>query len=287
MSKKVKLRVSGSIEPFREKALKIWKMEARKVGEYDCDCCFFGLYALGDWEVFMKQRGKRFVLWAGGDILNLKRGYCDSDGTGLAKSKRWSWVPWHWIFKIFKAEHYCENEVEAAELYRLGINAKVVPSFLEDVDNFEVCFKPSKKPQVYISAREGNSEAYGESLIERIAPSVPEVIFHFYGITRPSHDNIIYHGNVSPEIFNNEIKNYQGCIRANESDGFSELIGKACLMGQYPISRIKYDGIWHYKTDQELIAYLQLLGTMEEPNLESREWILNNVNRYPWIETRF
>jgi hypothetical protein len=277
------LRTSGSIYQFEAKALKTWNIK-KAAGKNDLDGnkVFLGLYHLNDWRGFVAHRGRRFVLWAGGDLLNLERGYAFSDGVDLEKSKRWSFVPWHWIFRIFKAEHYCENEVEFERLKSLGIKAKIIPSFLEDVKNFDICFKPSSRPHVYISAREGNAEAYGESLIERIAQKVPEVTFHFYGIARPSHDNIIYHGNVSAEQFNQDIKNYQGCIRANESDGCSELVAKASLMGQYAISRIQYDNIWHYRTDGELISNLRLLSTMTEPNLRSREWVLKNVNRYPW-----
>jgi len=277
------LRTSGSICQFETKALKTWnikKAEGKK--DLKSNKVFFGLYHLNDWRGFMAHKGKRFVLWAGGDLLNLERGYAFSDGVELEKSKRWSFIPWHWIFRLFKADHYCENEVEFERLYKLGIKAKIVPSFLEDVKNFDICFKPSKKSHVYISAREGNSEAYGESLIERIAPEVPDITFHFYGITRPSHDNIVYHGNVSADQFNQDIRNYQGCIRANESDGFSELVAKASLMGQYAISRIRYDGIWHYRKKSELIILLKLLAEKTEPNLEAREWVLKNVNKYPW-----
>ncbi len=277
------LRVSGSIEPFRQKALDTWGIQERdRVADIRTHSVFFGMYHIGDYASFVRHRGKRSVLWAGSDINNLTRGYAFSDGDDLWLSKMLSFVPWQWIFKIFKADHYCENQTEQSALLGKGIIATVIPSFLEDVSKFEVTYKHSDNPQVYISAREGRADEYGHATIERIASKTPGVTFHFYGIKRDSHDNIIYHGLVPPEQFNKDIKGYQACIRANKFDGFSELVAKAFLQGQYVISRIPYLYAWQYHDDYALITLLNALKEAKKPNIEAREYWSKKFNNYPW-----
>jgi hypothetical protein len=78
-----KLRTSSSIYPFQEKALKTWKLECATPKKWDENVVFFGMYHKGDWESFIKHTGKKIVIWAGGDIRNLLRGYAYSDGKEL------------------------------------------------------------------------------------------------------------------------------------------------------------------------------------------------------------
>lgn len=293
MYKKIKLRVSDSIEPFREKAKIIWGLESKKRGEHDCDAVFFGLYHLGDWISLILNKGKRYVLWAGGDIENLKRGYAFSDGRKLWLSKLFSLVPWFIIFKIFKAEHYCENGIEWRDLKRMGIKSKIVPSFLEDINNFKICFKSPEKFNVYLSARPGRKEEYGVHLVESIADQLPDIIFHMYGFgtigelldMKPK--NIIYHGIVSPEQFNKDIKNYHCGLRPNEHDGFSEITAKCILMGQYPITKIKYQKIDNFQTKEELVALLKKLKEIKHPNIEGRDFYRKILNQYPWTQKKY
>lgn len=271
----IKLRVSSSIAPFREKALKTWGLEQREVGDFTSDVLFFGLYHLSDWKVFMKCKGKRYCSWAGGDIRNLLRGYAFSDGVELWKSKLFSFIPWHWIFKL-KAEHYCENRDEQKKLASLGIKAEIVPTFLEDINEFPVSYKPNDKPNVYISARKGQESEYGVFKIIELSNRLKDFTFHIYGIGGESKENLIFHGNVPPEQFNEDIKNYQIALRLNKSDGFSEILCKGILLGQICISRLEYPYIDSYKTDDELI---ELLKTAK-PN-KAREHY--KFNQFPFL----
>ena len=274
-----KLRTSSSIYPFQEKALKTWKLECATPKKWDENVVFFGMYHKGDWESFIKHTGKKIVIWAGGDIRNLLRGYAYSDGKELWKSKLFSFIPWHWIFRIYKAEHFVENEDEQRKLASLGIKASVVPTFLEDINDFPVSYKPSSKPQVYISARKGQEREYGLIKLYEISKVLKDITFHVYGINKEaSFDNLICHGSVPPEQFNREIKNYQIALRMNESDGFSEIIAKGLLMGQICISRIKYPYINSYEKDEELI---ELLKTAK-PNLKAREYY--KFNQFPFLQ---
>jgi hypothetical protein len=222
-------------------------------------------------------------VWAGGDIRNLLRGYAYSDGVELWKSKLFSFIPWHWIFRIYKAKHYVENEDEQKKLASMGIKAEIVPTFLEDINEFPVCYEPSDKPHVYISARKGQEREYGVPDVYWLASHLRNYTFHIYGIEQYEKfikPNIIYHGNVPPEQFNKEIKEYQIALRMNESDGFSEVLVKGLLMGQVCISRIEYPYINNYTSFVELIDLLKTA----KPNTMAREYYLNKFNNFPFVK---
>ena len=284
-----KLLVSGTIPYFRDKAERTWKIERYNFKrDIFKPIVFFGMYHIGDYKNYLLHRGERIVFWAGGDINNLKRKWAFSDGKHLWLSELFSFIPWHWIFKIFKAEHYVENELEQQELKSLGIRSTIRPSFLENIEDFPVCFKPTDKPQVFLSARFGKEEEYGFGLIARLAEKVPEITFHLYGadkriIRQVSPKNVVYHGEVPEEQFNREIRDYHSGLRTNEHDGFSEIIAKSVLMGQYPISRLKYPMIDSYKTEEELIELLKKLKDKTGPNHLARNYWQKNLNYYPWI----
>lgn len=287
INNKIKLRVSSSIAPFREKAEKIWKLEPRQVGDYTSDICFFGLYSLSDWLIFMRCRGKRYALWAGSDISLLKKNWAFSDGGGIEKSKRWSWIKWYKILRMFKAEHFVENEVEQKELAEMGIRSEVRPSFLEDIDNFPISFRPvgfGEKVRVFASTNKDRENEYGFGLIHKIAKILPDVEFHLYGANGENTKNIVYHGRVNPEQFNKEIKNYHCSVRTNEFDGASEIMIKSVLCGGYPITKIKYPMIDNFQTENELIKLLKKLKNKRQPNTKARDYWRDAVNNFPWIK---
>lgn len=281
-----KLRVSGTVIGFKEKAERIWGLEERdRVKDTKKPTVFFGMYHIGDYLSFIRHRGERIIFWCGYDILNLKNRYFFGDGKDLWLSKLFSFVPWHLIFKFIKADHYCENEVEADELRKMGIEPKIVPSFLEDINDFPVSFKPSKKPQVFLSAWKGREDEYGVGLVRRLAKKLPEITFHIYGAGEPKQEgNIVYHGRVSNEQFNREIKNYHCGLRPNEHDGFSEILAKSVLLGQYPVSKIKYPHIWNYRTENELVSLLRKLKKISCPNTAARNYYREKLNDFPWVK---
>jgi hypothetical protein len=65
--------------------------------------------------------------------------------------------------------------------------------------------------------------------------------FHIYGIDDYFDlENVKFHGIVTEEKLDNEIKDYQCGYRGNEFDGMSEVVSKCMLLGQHCISRIEY-----------------------------------------------
>lgn len=178
-----------------------------------------------------------------------------------------------WLNKY--CENYVENEVEKKELARYGIRAKVVPSFLGDVNNFKVCFQPGNK--LYTSVSGNDYEVYGWDKIPALARYYPEIEFHLYGNTgkKLKAKNVIDHGRIPKEQMNEEIRRMQGPLRLTKFDGFSEIIAKGLLMGQYPVSIIRYPHTFD-TTEIDQIA------KQVRPNVNGREWALKHVNQFPW-----
>ena len=287
----MKLKISASIVSFAKRAKETWGLEDwLGITDPDKDLLFFGLYNDRDWAVFDTFGGNPFVLWAGTDILQLLSDY---------ERKR--------ILKNHpEAKHYCENELEATELRGLGLEVEVIPSFLDNINNYPITYKHTKTPHIYIAGKNEREEEYGLGVVRRIADRVPDATFHVYGIDKNSsyftsvpsgldklvdidsdHPNVWYHGKVEEGQFNNEITQYQCGLRTNEHDGFSEITAKSLLMGQYPINKIPYEKVWSYTTDDELVALIEKLKFMTEPNLEARSHYIKKFNNYPWCPRKY
>lgn len=169
---------------------------------------------------------------------------------------------------------------------RYGIHAEICPMIFSEASEFEVSFQPSVRPNVWVCVHPTREKEYGLELIEAIADQTPDVIFHVYGKSNPLHTlinleythryNIIYHGKVPEEQFNEEIKNYQAGLRLNTFDGFGEVLAKSVLMGQYPISYIYYPHITYTPTTDLLIKELNDLKNKTEPNFKGQKY---------WAET--
>lgn len=286
----MKIRISASVINFKKRALSTWKLkEWDGVDDPDRDVLFFGLFNDRDFATFDGFKGNKSVFWCGSDILLAKQDY---------ERKR--------ILKNNPAKHYCENEVEQENLKLVGVEAEIIPSFLDNIDNFPISFKPSTKPHIFICGHDQREDEYGAGIVKRIAKRIPEATFHIYGIDKDSiyfgttelnHDKLInvdvdcpnvwYHGQVPEGQFNNEIMNYHCGLRTNEHDGMSEVTAKSILMGQYPITKIPYEGIWSYKTEDELVALIDKLRFVQKPNYEGRSLYLKKLNQFPWCSRDF
>lgn len=253
-------KVSSSISNFKEKLHKKYPP-----GSWTDPTVFFGMYHGTDYLKFVAHRGPKAIFWCGSDIRSLQK--------------------YRWVLKDlgkFNGKHYCENGVEQLEIGRYGIDAEIHPMIFDATP--KVSFLPSKNPHVFITSHKERKKEYGVDFIESIAMYVPNVTFHFYGIIRGYHElwtdnkgrimnldyvglpNIVYHGKVSNEQFNEEIKGYQASIRLNEFDGFAESTAKSILMGQYPITRILYPHIDNFTDEASLISLLNMLQYKDKPN---------------------
>lgn len=236
---------------------------------------FFGLYGLPDFYALWRHKGIRAILWAGSDIKHFRNGYwLDEEGeiklapAGMAK----------WINK--NCENWCENNVEQDALKKLGIEAKICPSFLGDVKKFKNCYEHGDNPKVYTSVSGDNFEMYGWDKIFNLALAYPYIEFHLYGSNNWKRNeaipgNIIIHGRVSSEQMNRETQKMQGALRLTEFDGFSEILAKSLLWGQWPISLIPYP---HTLSPEQLGDLIN----KQVSNFEGREYYLRILNNFPW-----
>ena len=241
---------------------------------------FMGLYGLPDFIALWRHKGKKAILWCGSDITHFKNGYWLDDKGEIRLPSRQLAV---WINK--HCENYVENKVEQKALQGLGIGAIVVPSFLGDVKKFAVSYQWSEKPKLYTSVSGDNFELYGWDRIPQLAEDNPDVEFHLYGASVPTDrflpaegiKNVFHHGRVPKEQMNEEIAKMQGGLRLTQFDGFSEIIAKSVLMGQWPVSLIEYPHVLK-------LNEICLLKEKKEPNLEGRRYYQNAINKYPWVK---
>src|SRR3990167_7696759 len=82
---------------------------------------FFGLYGLPDFYSLWRHKGRKCILWAGGDILHFRKGYWLEDGGGINLGFMGEVRKYgnphpivRWLNKY--CEHYVENEAEVWQL---------------------------------------------------------------------------------------------------------------------------------------------------------------------------
>jgi len=182
------------------------------------DTLFSALYFENDYKVFKLHKGRRMVFFNGSDVSRL-----------LCNTK------WIEIIQNYPAEHYCHNKQLQDELKSVGIDATIVPLFFGNKEDYQVCYKPSTSPRIFMNAHPGREQEYGVDKCLQLAINFEEYEFHIYGIDGENKINVIYHGQIPEAQMDEEIRNYQAVLRFNEHDGMSQIVAKASLLGLYPI----------------------------------------------------
>lgn len=238
------------------------------------DTVFMGMYSLKDFQALWNHKGRKAILWCGSDITRFISGWW-LDVEGMIKIEPEAFA--EWINK--NCENYVENGVEHEALMVMGIESRIIPSFLGNVEDYSVEYQAKGRPKVYTSVSGNDYELYGWYKIRTLAEQNPGIEFHLYGSTGAfaqcaGLENVIDHGRVPKEQMNEEIKTMHAALRLTEFDGCSEIIVKAMLWGQYAFGNIYYPGV--FSVDE-----LPLLEIKTLPN-PARGWWLNNLNKYPW-----
>jgi len=252
----------GSMKLFGEKLLKMGFRPYDK----NAKTLFLGLYWDSDLFTYSNHCGERLIFWNGSDVQKL-----------LARPV------WLEIVKNIPAKHACHNEQLRDELASVGINALIRPIFFGNIKNYPISFKQGNN--VYISvAHQDYKTLYGVDKVLELAKIFPEINFHIYGVDGESTQNVFFHGWVDEKVMDKEIRDFQGCIRFNAHDGFSQILIKSILLGQYPIIATKVEGVWQFTTDEELINHLCNLLQKTAPNYELREKYINAFNDFSWFD---
>lgn len=234
---------------------------------------FFGIYGMPDFYALWRHKGIREVLWTGSDIRHFVDGFWLEEG-GKVRMPAINLAPW----LSRNCGHWVENHVEQDKLAEVGIHARVCPSFLGNVNDFRVEFKPGNA--LYTSVSGDDFDLYGWHRIPEIAEYNDDIQFHLFGNSKPFEptkhlSNVIDHGRVSRKVMNNEIIGMQGALRLTEFDGFSEILSKSVLWGQWPVSLIRYP--WMLTVQD-----IHLILEKDAPNHEGRTYYRGALNKYPW-----
>ena len=255
---------SSGMKHFGERMVK--DMNFKKydpLADVDKEVFFQGLYFQEDYDAFRYHEGPRVLYWNGSDVIRTLQN-----------------PSWLRTVKECPARHLCHSAWQSEVLRRVGLDVEIYPIFFGNLDKFQVCYKQSNTPHVYLTSHNGRDNEYGVDELELAAPFVPEVTIHVYGSSRPTKNkNIIYHGWIDEEVMDEEIKNYQGAIKGG-SDGISITLIKSIMMGQYPISYKKIDGVWHAPDVETLIQRLKDLKDQKEPNYELVNKFKNHFKPY-------
>lgn len=267
-------RIAPSLGELESTHTEIWNtVSYSPEKDIDTPCVFMGLYGLPDFYTLWRHKGRKAILWCGSDITHFINGYF-LDEAGRIKIEPEQLAIW--INE--NCESYVENGVEHEALQVMGIESKIVPSFLGKIDEYKIEYEPSSRPRVYTSVSGNDFRLYGWGKIPDLADQFPEVEFYLYGNTIDfpyTRANIIQRGRVTKEAMNDEIREMQGALRLTEFDGCSEIIVKAMLWGQYAFSEISYPGV-------NPIQHLGQLKNWTATNYK-RDWWIKNLNKYPWV----
>lgn len=248
---------------------------------------FFGLYDLRDYIALARHKGIAWVLWAGSDITNLENGFTFNDGKLKTLSKYTAGLFTWLVMKVLKrknVQHWVENMKEYEVLEDFLPDIYIRPSFLGKVEDYKIKYKHNDLVTVWASCGRDRQVEYGFDQIERIADQVPDIHFHLFGdIWETKHSNVHVHGRVDKWLMNELVRGMSAGLRLNYFDGFSEVIAKSLLWGQYPISRIPYPYMDYFRTDWELVECLKKLKDKKNPNKYARQQYLKKfINNFPW-----
>lgn len=194
------------------------KIPLIKYSNHNGRCLFNGIYYHEDAEALFNHNGEKIVFWNGSDVSRVINDPYMLD-----------------LVKKSKSKHYCHNYLLSSELRDIGIDASVVPILFSNKDKYPVSFKPSEVTKVFMNVHDGREDEYGVPMALELAEENRDIEFHIYGISGASHNNVFYHGQVSEEQIDSDMKNYQGCLRFNSHDGASQIVMKSSLMGLYTI----------------------------------------------------
>lgn len=272
----IKCRIAPSLGGgFAGTPLQVWGTKTyNPKKDIDKPCVFFGLYGLPDFMTLRRHQGKRWILWCGSDIRHFLNGYwLDDKGEMKTDPKPLA----KWINE--NCESWVENYVERDALLKVGILSNICPSFLGNVDKFKTSFKPSRNVELYTSVSGDDFELYGWDKIDDLAKDNKDITFHLYGNNKKwksKQKNVIVHCRVSQQQMDKETKKMQGALRLTAFDGFSELLAKSILWGQYPVSTISYAGM--FTTEN-----IKLVKYMTKPNIRGQNYYKNLFNKFPWV----
>ncbi|MBW2018031.1 MAG: tetratricopeptide repeat protein [Deltaproteobacteria bacterium] len=237
---------------------------------------FFGLYFDQDFLQVLAHQGRKILNWRGSDALKLKGNQARIE-----------------ILEKVEALHVCQSERQQAILRELGLKAVVRPMLNGDPRAYWVTPFPDGETMLLVFWRRGIDDFIQADLFFEIAARCPDVIFHIVGdedpdrFNRPGMENLLFHGFVSEETLEDLMDRCKGTLRPWISDGTPNIQTIMLLKGRYAAHSCRFEKVTQCRTADDYVEWIQWLKNVKEPNLEAREWWLDKLNNFDFLQPDF
>jgi hypothetical protein len=237
---------------------------------------FFGLYFDGDYHQLLAHGGKKIINWRGSDSLRLRE-----------SQERIR------IIQHTRALHVCQSSRQEDVLREIGIPSLVRPMFNSPVDGVSVSEFPSGPTAILVLWRRGIDGFIQADMFFEIAARCRDVTFHIVGdedssrFSRRGMENLVFHGFVSEQELDAIMDACKGTIRPWISDGTPNVQTRMLLKGRYAAHSCRFEKVAQCITADDYVGWIEALKEIREPNLEARDWWIENLNRFDFLEADF
>lgn len=243
---------------------------------YNDPVWFFGMYFDIDYLQLQAHQGKKIINWRGSDALKL-RNFTDKIE----------------LLKNASCLHVCQSERQQAVLADYGIRSIVRPMLNTPVSDVSLTKFPLDQTSILVFWRRGIDEFTNADLFFEIAANCPEVVFHVVGDQDPPRfnrwngSNIVHHGFLSETDLDQLMDQCKGTLRPWESDGTPNIQTKMLLKGRYASHYCRFEHVGQCRTAEEYVHWIRNLERIVEPNLEGRQWWMDHLNNFDFLEVDF
>jgi len=237
---------------------------------------FFGMYFDSDYFQVCAHHGKKIINWRGADTLRM-----------INNPERIE------IIRNIDALHVCQAQNQKDLLIKYGIKSIVRPMMNNPFHNVVVNDFPPEETRVLVYWRTGDDQYIGAEMFFQIAASCQDTNFHIVGSEDPSRfnqpgmENLIFHGFIPEYELDTLMDQCKGTIRPWVWDGNPNIQTKMLLKGRYAAHSCKFEKVTQCTTVDEYVDWINNLKSIKEPNIEAREWWLQHLNNFDFLEKDF
>ena len=238
---------------------------------------FFGLYFDQDYLQVLAHGGKKILNWRGSDALRLKSN--------------------SWRVQIVKnlqgALHVCQSHRQQEVLAGIGLSSIVRPMINEIISDINLTPFPEDRTRILVFWKRGIDDFIRADLFFEVALRSQDVEFHIVGdesplrFAGPGKENLIYHGFLSEKDLDRLMDQCKGTLRPWISDGTPNIQTKMLLKGRYAAHGCQFEKVALCSNVDEYVAWIEWLKGVEVQNLEAREWWMNHLNNFDFLDPGF
>jgi len=237
---------------------------------------FFGMYFDCDYFQILAHSGKKIINWRGSDALQLQN----------------SPQRIHIVHHV-QALHVCQSIRQQAILDKLNIQSIVRPMFNTPLEAVTMSSFPVDRTEILVLWRRGIDDFIRADMFFEIASRCPDVVFHIVGdedadrFNQPGMENLIFHGFVDETTLDRIMGQCKGTIRPWVCDGTPNIQTKMLLKGRYAAHSCRFEKVAHCTTVEQYVDWINHLKQVKEPNIEARQWWIQHLNNFDFLEMGF